>query len=192
MGQLAKELVDNQGSQFSANTQTNPKEHCMSITTRSGKVIGKGTGDNLVVEDEVLNDIEIEKEEIECEGGKRRNKEDVVDVGEKIEKNQRSEKQERSVPIKDVPYPHAPTKKCKERQFARFMNILKRLQINIPFTEALKQMPTYAKFMKELLTKKRKFNDQEIIELEAGCSAIIKNHYRRNLEILGVSLCQLP
>jgi len=45
------------------------------------------------------------------------------------------------------------------------MDILKRLQINIAFTEALKQMPTYAKFMKELLTKKRKFNDHEIVEL---------------------------
>ena len=54
------------------------------------------------------------------------------------------------------------------------MDILKRLQINIPFTEALKQMPTYAKFVKELLTKKIKFNDQEIVELEAGCSAIIQ------------------
>jgi len=54
------------------------------------------------------------------------------------------------------------------------MDILKRLQINIPFTEALEKMPTYAKFMKELLTKKRKFNDQEIVELEAGCNAIIQ------------------
>jgi len=35
-------------------------------------------------------------------------------------------------------------------------------------------MPTYAKFMKELLTKKIKVNDQEIVELEDGCSAIIK------------------
>jgi len=54
------------------------------------------------------------------------------------------------------------------------MGILKRVQINIPFTEALEQMPTYAKFMKELLTKKRKFNDQEIVELEVGCNAIIQ------------------
>ena len=146
----------------------------MSITTRSGKVIGKGVGDNLVVEEEDLKDIEIEKEQIECEGGEGRNKEDVVDIREKIEKNQKSEKQERSVPIKDVSYPHAPTKKDKERQFVRFMDILKRLQINTPFTEALEQMSTYAKFMKELLTKKRKFNDQEIVELEARCSAIIQ------------------
>jgi len=97
VGQLAKQLADNQGSHFSTNTQTNPNEHCNSITTRSGKVIGKGIGDNLVVEEEVLKDIEIEKEQIECEEGERRNKEDVVDIGEKIEKNKKSEKQERSV-----------------------------------------------------------------------------------------------
>jgi len=35
VGQLAKQLAENQGEQFSANTQTNPKEHCKSITTRS-------------------------------------------------------------------------------------------------------------------------------------------------------------
>ena len=77
-------------------------------------------------------------------------------------------------PLKDVPYPHAPSRKSKERQFVGFMDILKRLQINIPFTEALEQMPTYTRFMKELLTNKRKFPEQETTEFEAGCSAIIQ------------------
>ena len=77
-------------------------------------------------------------------------------------------------PSKDLPYPHAPTRKDKERQFARFLEIFKRLQINIPFSEALEQMPTYAKFMKELLTKKRRFIEEDTIELEVGCSAIIQ------------------
>jgi hypothetical protein len=35
-------------------------------------------------------------------------------------------------------------------------------------------MPTYAKFMKEILTKKRRFNDNEVIQLDASCSAIIQ------------------
>jgi len=54
VGQLTKQLADNQRSQFTANTQTNPKEHCKSIATRSGKVIGNEIGYNLVVEEEVL------------------------------------------------------------------------------------------------------------------------------------------
>ncbi|XP_020235538.1 uncharacterized protein LOC109815280 [Cajanus cajan] len=77
---------------------------------------------------------------------------------------------------KDMPYPQAPSKKDKEKQFARFMELFKKLQINIPFSEALEQMPTYAKFMKDLLTKKRKFIEQEIIELEARCNAIIQKN----------------
>ncbi|XP_020240609.1 uncharacterized protein LOC109819318 [Cajanus cajan] len=37
-------------------------------------------------------------------------------------------------------------------------------------------MPTYAKFMKVLLTKKTKFIEQEIIQLEVGCSALIQKN----------------
>ncbi|XP_019435112.1 PREDICTED: uncharacterized protein LOC109341625 [Lupinus angustifolius] len=39
--------------------------------------------------------------------------------------------------------------------------------------EAMEQMPTYAKFMKDLLTRKKKFSE-ETVTLEAGCSAIIQ------------------
>ena len=76
--------------------------------------------------------------------------------------------------MKHVPYPHAPSRREVERQFIRFTEILKNLQINIPFTEAMQQMPTYARFLKELLTKKRKFPEEGIVELEAGCSVIIQ------------------
>ena len=59
------------------------------ITTRSGKVIGKGIRDNLVIEEEVLSERENEKEQFECEGGEERNKEDIVNLGEKKEKYQK-------------------------------------------------------------------------------------------------------
>jgi len=64
------------------------------------------------------------------------------------------------------------------------MDIFKRLQINIPFLDAMEQMPTYAKFMKELLTKKRKFFE-ETVELEAGCSAIIQKSLPQKSKDLG-------
>ncbi|XP_047171376.1 uncharacterized protein LOC124839559 [Vigna umbellata] len=53
------------------------------------------------------------------------------------------------------------------------MEIFKKLEINIPFSEALQQMPSYEKFLKELLTKKRKYIEKEIIEVQGNCSAII-------------------
>ncbi|KAK5784815.1 hypothetical protein PVK06_039353 [Gossypium arboreum] len=36
-------------------------------------------------------------------------------------------------------------------------------------------MPTYAKFLKELLTNKRKFEDLSTVELNEECSAILQN-----------------
>ena len=39
-------------------------------------------------------------------------------------------------------------------QYARFLNIFKKLEINIPFAKALAQMPHYAKFMKVLSAKR--------------------------------------
>ncbi|XP_027347984.1 uncharacterized protein LOC113859396 [Abrus precatorius] len=123
----------------------NPNKHCKSITTRKGTVIGKGIGD-------ILN------QEVEERGKKKKKDKEVVKVP----------------PMKNLPYPHAPSKKDKERQFTRFLDILKRLQINIFFTEAMEQMPTYAKFMKELLTQKKRLSEKETVKLEVGRSAIIQ------------------
>src|ERR1044072_1100205 len=36
------------------------------------------------------------------------------------------------------------------------------LEINIPFFEALEKMPLYQKFMKEVLSKKRPTNDEQV------------------------------
>jgi len=44
---------------------------------------------------------------------------------EKREKNKRIENKERSAPIMNIPYPHSHSRKDKERQFARFQDILK-------------------------------------------------------------------
>jgi len=54
---------------------------------------------------------------------------------------------------KEAPYPLVPSKKDKERYFARFLDIFKKLEITISFGEALQKMPLYTKFLKDLLTK---------------------------------------
>ena len=52
--------------------------------------------------------------------------------------------------------------------------MFKKIEINIPFSEALTQMPHYVKFMKDLLTKKRKFTEEGIVSLNATCNAVIQ------------------
>ena len=59
------------------------------------------------------------------------------------------------------------------KQFSRFLDVFKKLQINIPFAEVLEQMPSYVKFMKEILSKKRRLGEFEMVVLTEECSAII-------------------
>ena len=46
-------------------------------------------------------------------------------------------------------------------QFRKFLEVLNKLYINILFTDALSQMPSYAKFLKEILSNKRKLEEHE-------------------------------
>ena len=51
--------------------------------------------------------------------------------------------------------------------------MFKKLHINIPFADVLDQMPSYVKFMKYILSKKRQLVDFETIALIEECSAIL-------------------
>ncbi|XP_019425057.1 PREDICTED: uncharacterized protein LOC109333933 [Lupinus angustifolius] len=143
---------------------------------RSGKVIRKGIGENLAVEEEVLRETGVEKRQKTV---RETEKGDVVDSEKGVANaedviREKEDKWKSDLPqLKDLPYPKKPFKKDKERQYTRFLDIFKNLQINISFMEETEQMPIYAKFMKDLLTKKRKLSE-ETVTLEAGCSAIIQ------------------
>ena len=52
-------------------------------------------------------------------------------------------------------YPQCLKKNKLDKQLTNFMEVFKKLHINIPFTDALEQMPSYVKFMKDILSKKR-------------------------------------
>ncbi|XP_027368278.1 uncharacterized protein LOC113874245 [Abrus precatorius] len=67
-----------------------------------------------------------------------------------------------------------------EKQFERFLDVFKKLQINIPFAKALEQMPSYAKFMNELLSKKRKLD--KIVPLIEECNAILQGKLPKTLK----------
>ena len=71
-------------------------------------------------------------------------------------------------------FPQKFQKKKLDTQFSKFLEIFKKIHINIPFADALEQMPNYAKFMKEVMAKKRKLEDYKIVELTQECSAILQ------------------
>ena len=71
-------------------------------------------------------------------------------------------------------HPQRLQKAKREEQFSRFLDIFKKIEINIPFAEVINQMPNYAKFLKEILNKKRIIAKERIVNLTATCSAVIQ------------------
>ena len=76
-------------------------------------------------------------------------------------------------PIAQISYPQRLKKNKLDKQFTKFMDVLKKLHINIPFADALEQMPSYVKFMKDVLSKRRRLSDFETVNLTEECSAIL-------------------
>lgn len=52
--------------------------------------------------------------------------------------------------------------------------MFKKIHINIPFAEALEQMPSYVKFLKDIISKKRRLGEFETVSLTEECSAILQ------------------
>jgi len=55
------------------------------------------------------------------------------------------------------------------------MDIFKQIKVNVPLLEAIKQIPSYAKFLKDLCTKKRARQTPKKVFLAANLRKIIKS-----------------
>ncbi|XP_022041981.1 uncharacterized protein LOC110944635 [Helianthus annuus] len=62
-----------------------------------------------------------------------------------------------------------------EEHYGKFLELFKQLHINLPFVEALAQMPKYAKFLKDILSNKKKLEELSQVTLNEECSAVLQN-----------------
>ena len=83
-----------------------------------------------------------------------------------------------------VPYPQRLKRNKLDNQFGKLIEIFKKLHINIPFVDALEQMPSYVKFMKNILENKRKLSDYGTVSLSKECSAILQRKLPPKLRVL--------
>ncbi|XP_010527640.1 PREDICTED: uncharacterized protein LOC104804950 [Tarenaya hassleriana] len=73
-----------------------------------------------------------------------------------------------------VPFPSRLRKHNEDSQFAKFIEMLKKLEVTMPFTDAILQVPSYTKYLKDILTKKRVV-EKETVARTAKCSALIQH-----------------
>ncbi|GAU45603.1 hypothetical protein TSUD_285720 [Trifolium subterraneum] len=176
IGQLSRQFAVTQHNGFEGSTRDNPRnKSCMVVNLRSREVSSPE-----VVSKKKMAESDNESDEVvEHPREKKIDKENHEKLVEKkkgkgVEEKEGQKEKENLVHAK-LPYPRK--KKAKEedpQQFKKFMKMLHILQMNIPFAKALEQMPVYAKFIKELLTKKRKPLDDDTVNMTEECSAIIQ------------------
>ncbi|XP_021834461.1 uncharacterized protein LOC110774231 [Prunus avium] len=172
VGQLANVISGRNQGVLPSQPKVNPKnqDQAKAITLRKGKQVNTA--------------IDLEKEALEKE---KEAKKSTAEVGHAfsppITTTEKSQEEENSIPIPSpplkpyvpqIPFPQRLRKNKIDGQFSKFLEMFRMLQINIPFAEALEQMPSYAKFMKDILSKKRKFGEHEKIQLTEECSAILQ------------------
>ncbi|GJS47825.1 reverse transcriptase domain-containing protein [Tanacetum coccineum] len=74
-----------------------------------------------------------------------------------------------------ISFPNRVRKEKEEALQRNFLENLKQLDINIPFIEALLQIPKYAKYLKSLLTNKSRLEEACTKTMNERCSAVLLN-----------------
>nr|URM60731.1 ZF-HD family protein [Gymnema sylvestre] len=154
IGQLATHIneIKGQGSgQLPSQSVPNPRGNVSAVTLRSGKELKDSTNPSTEL---VRNDKQLPSNQAS-------NNDPKVEVFTR----------------RPLPFPNRviQSKKHAEAELEKeIMDTFKRVEVNIPLLEAIKQIPKYAKFLKELCTNKRKLKGNEKISLGRNVSALIQ------------------
>ncbi|CAN6576333.1 unnamed protein product [Malus baccata var. baccata] len=167
MGQIALQVSGRAPGTFPSQTEPNPRggADCKAVRVlRSGK--------------------SFDNRDENCIQNSRATSQPKTDSGN-VEKSAKSKDSEQTVNSSEngavivedrvyeppMPYPERLKPKVKDQQLTDFMKTLSKVQINLPLIEAIKNIPSYAKFLKDVCTKKKKLVDFEKV--------ILTEHYKR-------------
>ena len=162
--------IPNPKGQFEIGSSSiSDKEEAKSITTlRSGK-----TFDNNVKMPENREEIEKSQQKY-CQNEVMDSEHTAISRKDKSHESNEIDQQPVSY-VPRAPYPQrlAPIKKG--TQYNDILEMFKQVSINIPLLNAIKQVPSYAKFLKDLCTVKRRTNIPQMAFLTEHLSSILQN-----------------
>jgi hypothetical protein len=164
-GKLPSQPVNNPKACTIENSSTQEHAHVI-VTLRSGKQV-----DNHVAEPEADDEAGPTTDLARQEETKSDNKEErdvepstVTPIEKRLPRSF----------VPKAPYPERLRAPKKNAQFAEIIEVFKQVQINIPFLDAIQQVPSYGKFLKDLVTIKKKTNVPKKAYLTEQVSSIIQ------------------
>ena len=148
-------------------------EHCKAVTTlRSGKVVDKTiptkeplqeSQSESVRDDEVLDKPYVPRTNV-IEG---------------------EPEEDKATHIPPAPYPHRLRTPKKVNNHFEIYELFKQVKLNIPLLDAIKKIPSYAKFLKDLCTVKRKLGVNKEAFMTEQSTSLIRNNLPPKYKDLG-------
>ncbi|XP_074301131.1 uncharacterized protein LOC141632485 [Silene latifolia] len=106
-------------------------------------------------------------------------------TNESLKKRNEENNTEEEPIIDRLLFPSRQAKPKFDKQLEKFTEIMKNLEVYIPFTELITHVPAYAKYMKDIVTKKRSIGKMETMAFADTSSAIIQGNSPPKLEDTG-------
>ena len=159
IGQLATSLSNLESkvsNKIPSQTIVNPNvQNASAITLRSGKELTNPAPKTLRNDEE--EEVVVSKDTHDANQSSRKHASPTLDTH-----------------VHPPPFPQRLAKSKKEEQEKEILDTFKKVQINIPLLEAIKQVPRYAKFLKDLCTNKRKLKGNEKVCMGEQVSAVFQ------------------
>ncbi|CAN6566748.1 unnamed protein product [Malus baccata var. baccata] len=172
MGQFREE------GKLSSSTIVNPKggfESAKAITLRSGKDVrikpntskqSQNEAEKLLIEEEELDKATARKE-VPMPQPSSATKLSNSGKGDLIVNH--------SNPIPpNAPFPRRFMQSKKEKNEKDIIETFRKVQLNIPLLDAIKQVPRYANFFKELCTTRKRISNKEVVKVSENVSAVLQ------------------
>ncbi|KAL0383178.1 UNVERIFIED_CONTAM: hypothetical protein Scaly_0605100 [Sesamum calycinum] len=157
-GKLPSQTIINPKQNVSAITMCSEKELQFENSTRRGQAQQGKTEDSI--------------ERGHVEQGKTG--EELKILPKQAEKPNITHEEHPKVFVPKPPFPERFAKSKKKEEEREILETLRKVEVNIPLLDVIKQVPRYAKFLKELCTNKSKLRGNERVSMGENVSAILQ------------------
>ncbi|KAK9155104.1 hypothetical protein Sjap_002584 [Stephania japonica] len=156
LSQMAQQLArQNELGRLPSQPHPNPNANASAITLRNGR--------------------ELKEPQPRSQASKANKEEHELEV--LLSRSKQTEKPEKEVPQSFTvrpPFPQRLILNKKKEEEKEILETFRKVEINIPLLDALKQVPRYVKFLKELCTNKGKLKGNEKVQMGESDTAILQ------------------
>ncbi|CAN6695352.1 unnamed protein product [Malus baccata var. baccata] len=182
VGQIAEFMGQfREQGKLPSSTIVNPKggfESAKAITLQSGKQVGSDPQPSKSRSNEV-EELIIEEEEQGSATARADTPMPQALSGPKLSNSSKEGKNvsnsvHTNVFPSNAPFPNRFKQTKKEEAEKDILETFRKVQVNIPLLDAIKQVPRYAKFLKELCTTRKRISTKEVVKVGENVSAILQ------------------